>query len=283
MEPLKEVRKANRSEKLSRIELQEYRKYAGKIQWLSQGTRPDLSFTALQMAKKNNSATIADLRGIDRVVEKVKKEENKIVYGEIGKKEDLQLVGIVDASYKTEGKSVGGMMIMLTDRELMRASPIMWKSKQIDRVCHSSKDAETLAMLKMVDEITYMGMQIETVLYGNYEKRMPVKVYTDNEPLLESIASSKQIDRKNLRRVIEGLKEKLVEGDIRAYQWIPTKEMWSDGLTKEMEMAEGVRSLMKTGRCEIRKEEVNKVICEKSEIRMKNIRNRNTKKKEEEK
>ena len=62
VEPLKEVRKANRSEKLSRIELQEYRKYAGKIQWLSQGTRP-----ALQMAKKNNSATIADLRGIDRV------------------------------------------------------------------------------------------------------------------------------------------------------------------------------------------------------------------------
>ena len=128
-----------------------------------------------------------------------------------------------------------------------------------------------------------MGMQIETVLYGNYEKRMPVKIYTENEPLLESIASSKQIDRKNLRRVIEGLKEKLVDGEIMAYQWIPTKEMWSDGLTKEMEMAEGVRSLMNTGRCEIRKEEVNKVICEKSEIRMKNIRNRNTKKKEEEK
>ena len=81
------------------------------------------------------------------------------------------------------------------------------------------------------------------------------------------------------------MKEKLVDGEIMAYQWIPTKEMWSDGLTKEMEMAEGVRSLMKTGRCEIRKEEVNKVICEKNEIRMKNIRNRNTKKdkKEEEK
>ena len=59
-------------------------------------------------------------------------------------------------------------------------------------VCHSSKDAETLAMLKMVDEITYMGMQIGTILFGGYAQRMPVKVYTDNEPLLESIASSKQ-------------------------------------------------------------------------------------------
>ena len=124
-------------------------------------------------------------------------------------------------------------------------------------------------MLRMVDEITYMSMQIETLLYGSYEKRMPVKVYTDSEPLLESIASSKQIDRKNLRRVIEGLKEKLVDGEIVAYQWIPTKEMWSDGLTKEMEMAEGVRNLLNTGKCEIRKEELNKVVCENNEIRMK--------------
>ena len=144
----------------------------------------------------------------------MKKEENKIVYKEIGEKEDLQLVGIVDASYKTEGKSVGGIMIMLTNKEMTRASPIMWKSKQIERVCQSSKDAETLAMLKMVDEITYMSMQIETILYGEYQKRIPVKIYTDSEPLLESIASSKQIDRKNLRRVIEGLKEKLVDGEI---------------------------------------------------------------------
>ena len=107
---------------------------------------------------------------------------------------------------------------------------------------------------------------------------MPVKVYMDSEPLLESIASSKQIDRKNLRRVIEGLKEKLVDGEIVAYQWIPTKEMWSDGLTKEMEMAEGVRNLLNTGKCEIREDELNKVVCKNNEMRMKNIRNRNTSK-----
>ena len=46
-----------------------------------------------------------------------------------------------------------------------------------------------------------------------------------------------------------------------------------------MEMADGLRELLKTGRCEIVKEEVNKVVCEKEEIKMLNIRNR--KKKEE--
>ena len=74
--------------------------------------------------------------------------------------------------------------------------------------------------------------------------------------------------------IVQELKERLMEGDVRLYQWIPTKEMWSDGLTKEMEMAEGLRKMLKTGVCKLRKEEVNKVIYDKEEIRMVNIRNR---------
>merc|ERR1712243_485888 len=42
VEEIKEIRKADRDEKLTRAELKEYRKYTGKISWLSQGTRPDL-------------------------------------------------------------------------------------------------------------------------------------------------------------------------------------------------------------------------------------------------
>ena len=55
--------------------------------------------------------------------------------------------------------------------------------------------------------------------------------------------------------------------------------MWADGLTKEMEMAEGLRNLLKEGRCKITSQEINKVVCQNREIRMMNIRNR--KKKEE--
>ena len=111
-------------------------------------------------------------------------------------------------------------------------------------------------------------------MFGEYKQRMRVRIYTDSEPLLESIASTRQIERKNLRKTIEGLKERLMQGDVTAYQWIPTKEMWSDGLTKEMEMAEGLRKLMKTGVCDLQKKEVNKVVCERDEVRMLNIRNR---------
>merc|ERR1712101_34810 len=62
---IQDIRKANRTEPLTKAELKEYRKYTGKLSWLAQGTRPDLSYSALNLSKKNNSATIADLRNIN--------------------------------------------------------------------------------------------------------------------------------------------------------------------------------------------------------------------------
>ena len=136
VEEIKEIRKADRTEKLTKAELKEYRKYTGKISWLSQGTRPDLSYSALMLAKKNNSATIADLRNVNKIVGKIKKEENKVIYGRVGEKEKLQVIGIVDASYKSDEKSIGGMVIVLANENMTRASPIMWKSKQIECAIH---------------------------------------------------------------------------------------------------------------------------------------------------
>merc|ERR1712243_418648 len=80
VEEIKEIRKANRDVKLTRAELKEYRKYIGKISWLSQGARPDLSYSALMLAKRNNSATISDLMNVNKKVGKIKKEENKVIY-----------------------------------------------------------------------------------------------------------------------------------------------------------------------------------------------------------
>ena len=68
VEEIKKIRKADRTENLTKAELKEYRKYTGKISWLSQGTRPDLSYLALMLAKKNNIATIADLRNVNKIV-----------------------------------------------------------------------------------------------------------------------------------------------------------------------------------------------------------------------
>ena len=41
-----------------------------------------------------------------------------------------------------------------------------------------------------------------------------------------------------------------------------------------MPMTEGVRNLLKNGKCEMVSEDINKVVCQNEEIKMINIRNR---------
>ena len=103
---------------------------------------------------------------------------------------------------------------------------------------------------------------------------MDVRILTDSEPTLESIASTKQIERKGLRMLVKEMKDKLRDGEIDSYQWVSTKKIWADGLTKEMPMTDGVRKLVKSGTCDMVSEDINKVICHNEEIKMINIRNR---------
>ena len=77
-----------------------------------------------------NYMLATDLRNTNKIIEKIKKERNRVVYSKIGEKEKLQILGIVDASYKSNEKSIGGMLIMIADDKMTKASPIMWKSMQ---------------------------------------------------------------------------------------------------------------------------------------------------------
>ena len=52
------------------------------------------------------------------------------------------MVGIVDASFKQDKKAVGGGWRLLFNKDFTKVSPIYWKIKQIERMCHSSKDGD---------------------------------------------------------------------------------------------------------------------------------------------
>ena len=148
------------------------------------------------MSKKNQGAIVSDLRDINRVLKRVHEKESKIKYRHLGDKDDLVIIGLGDASYKQDDKAIGGVILLLANSLFTKASPIYWKSKQIDQVCHSSKDAETLNLIKMVDDAVLTSRQLELLLYGNIMNRIPVYLFTDSESTLESIASTKQITTK---------------------------------------------------------------------------------------
>ncbi|XP_064085415.1 uncharacterized protein LOC135200740 [Macrobrachium nipponense] len=233
IEEIKEIRKIGNDEPLTKTEYKVFRKYAGKIQWLAENVRPDLAIVGLNMSMKNKDATIGDLKRVNKIVKKIKSRESKIKFGKIGKKEDLKIYGLGDASYRCDSKSIGGNLILMGNKKTDIVAPIYWKTKTIKQVCHSAKDAETRNLTKLVDDSVYLAKSVEQLMFGEKGGKIPVKLFTDSRPTLESIASSKQVERKLLRNAVADLKEKLIHKEVESYSWLNTKDMIADILTKE--------------------------------------------------
>ena len=104
------------------MEEKQYRKYVGKLNWLAQSTRPDLCFTSLSLAKRNAVSMIADLKGVNGFLKKVKERPSEMFYRRIGNKENLEVIRIEDASYKVDEFAIGGNLIFLKEKGSTRAS-----------------------------------------------------------------------------------------------------------------------------------------------------------------
>ena len=57
------------------------------------------------MSKKNKAATIADINDVDRILKKGRERDSCLKFERIGNKEALIIVGIGNASFKTEDKA----------------------------------------------------------------------------------------------------------------------------------------------------------------------------------
>ena len=126
----------------------------------------------------------------------------------------------------------------------------------------------------MMDDAIFAARQIETLYYGDYKRRIKVRLFTDSEPSLESIASSRQVERKTLRPTILDLKERLVDRDIQSYSWLPTQDMLADVLTKEMHLPQALENIILKNELNLSQPLVNEVKAVGTEIRMINIWNR---------
>ena len=107
---------------------------------------------------------------------------------------------------------------------------------------------------------------------GKYDKKVEVKLFTDSESTLESIASSKPVETKRLRNQVQEFKEVLVNKKVKSYAWLSSRDMIADSLTKEMKMTKDLEDLML--RNVFKLSSINEVKASSDELKMSNIRNR---------
>ena len=183
----------------------------------------------------------------------------------------MVVYGLTDASFKTDEKSVGGTLVLLGNNVNSCVNPIFWKSKTIQKVCHSAKAAETRSMVKLLDDTQFFCFQLEQLMFGEYKKRIPIKLYTDSKPLLESIGSTHQVEERLLRNSITDMKEVLSGGEVQSFSWLDGEtSMIADALTKENRMQEPLKDIVLRNRFEFVFNEDNMVRCVLGEIKMEN-------------
>ena len=95
--------------------------------------------------------------------------------------------------------------------------PIFWKAKNIRKVLHSSKEAESQVL--------------EQVLFNKNKKVTFVGFHTDSMSLLDYMVSIKQIEMEILWPIITRMKEYLVDSMICFYRWLEKEHILANSLT----------------------------------------------------
>ena len=91
---LQEIKMENGRDNDRPLMVQEYKEFRGAIgkhNWLQESTRPDLSYDTLSLSMKNRSATVRDLKKMNKVIKKAKvgADESNIRYKKINKFENF--------------------------------------------------------------------------------------------------------------------------------------------------------------------------------------------------
>ena len=137
--------KKEKNELLFDEELKELRAVVGQLLWASGQTRPDISFDTCQLSSSLKSATAEDQLRADKTIKKLKSNEVKLRFPNIGQVEKAQLVSFTDASIANVKNGVSrGVGIIFIVGENGEYAPLSWNSKKIKKMVKSTITAEIM-------------------------------------------------------------------------------------------------------------------------------------------
>ena len=166
-----------KNQALNEKELSMLRSNISALQWIARGTRPDISFEAIDLSTRIRSATSEDLHRSVRALKHLKVEENMCKYTvpDLGPSKEWKLHVSTDASWGNHADNTNSMsghvILLIGDRG--RCVPLAWESGEIQRVVNSTIAAEMLACKKGVDRVGFssgtweLGSQEIFLLTGN--------------------------------------------------------------------------------------------------------------------
>lgn len=205
-----------------------YQELLGSLLWLSNTTRPDLSYSVSRMASYTESATKRDLKMLRNILYYLHK--NKEFYIDLTRDKGSTTMSITaysDASFANEKnrRSRTGFIIYAN------GTPIRWKSKMQSLVTTSTFESEYVALSHTTNEVIWFkGLFKELGIKANIPK-----IFEDNQGVISSSTGtgenntySKHVDIK-----LHHVRDRLMRREIEL-EYVRSAENVADTLTKPL-------------------------------------------------
>ena len=237
-------RETHKDDLLTTRELTDFRAMIGSLNWLVQGTRPDLAFAMTELSTKFRNARISDYVAAKKLLLKAKSSKCEIFFPDLGEPESWTMAVSADASYGNLNAGVDscmGYLVFMVNNNL--SCPIAWRSGKVKRVVRSTIAAEALALVEGIEEGIYMQNTMSILL----NSRVSIIGFTDHLGLSEAIRSTKLADDRRLRLDIAAVKEMLVGGVLKEVRYCSTHDQLADSLTKKNADNKKLLTCLQTG------------------------------------
>ena len=216
----------------------------GQLLWVSNNTRPDMSYDTSTLCNLGTNGTVQDLLKVNKVIRTMKQDKVVVKYPNLGSPDRWSLSVFSDASFANLpcASSQGGFIVFLSGSD-GRVAPLSWQSKKLHRVTRSTLSSETLAVIEAVDAAMLMRLQIQE-LFG---VTVAVNVFTDSKSLQQTVHTSKIMTDKSQRVSVAYLRQFINKGEI-TLSWLDSHNQLADTLTKLGAASDQLREVLESSR-----------------------------------
>ena len=221
--PVDVSQKLNSASSEPAVDRSHYQSAVGSLLYLSNWTRPDITFAVNNVAKFNCNPTEEHWRAVKRILRYVKGTSNYgILYNKSSKDE---LIGHCDADWAGDinnRKSTSGYVFTLA------GSPISWRSNKQACVALSTAEAEYVALAAAAQEASWLRE-----LLCNFSGPLEVStVYSDSKSAMAMTKNPQFHGRaKHIDIKYHYIREEVRKGNVQL-NYCPTESMVADILTK---------------------------------------------------
>ena len=100
-----------------------------------------------------------------------------------------------------------------------------------------------------MDDAIYISEFLSEIYYGpNHTNKIPIYIYEDSKSLIQSLFSTKKVDRKTMRVVISRIQQLLKDHTIMDVIHVNTKDQVADVLTKKGVSPEKIIEILREGK-----------------------------------